>query len=138
MALLNWTSGFLTGNAGIDDQHRNLFDLINDFHFAYLGSRERDEVLSLLNALVRYAENHFQEEERLMSEAGYPELERHCRIHAGMFETIFELQEKFEAGAITADKEAVAFLRNWLTDHIATEDMAFGGFLSAGQEPPPA
>ncbi len=32
MALLNWKADYCTGNAKIDDDHRTLFERINDFH----------------------------------------------------------------------------------------------------------
>lgn len=136
MALLNWSRDYQLGHAVIDAEHRRLFDLINDFHYLFLASRDTREVLRLLNALVLYSETHFRHEEQLMSEADYPELAAHRDIHARLFETIFALQEKFEAGAVKAESEAVAFLRTWLTDHIAEEDKAFGRFLAGRHESP--
>ncbi len=136
MALLNWSRDFQLGHAVVDAEHRRLFDLINDFHFSFMASRDLGEVRRLLNALVRYAETHFRHEEHLMAAAGYPDLERHRDIHAGLFETIFALQEKFEAGAVKMESEAVAFLRTWLTDHITEEDKAFGRFLAGRHASP--
>lgn len=136
MALLNWSRDYQLGHPVIDAEHRHLFDLINDFHYFFLASRDTREVLRLLTALVRYSESHFRHEEELMFEAGYPRLAAHRDIHATLFETIFALQEKFEAGVVKAESETVAFLRTWLTDHIAEEDKAFGRFLAARLEPP--
>jgi hemerythrin len=136
MALLNWSRDYQLGHAVVDAEHRRLFDLINDFHYSFLTSRDLGEVRRLLNALVRYSETHFRNEEQLMAEAGYPDLERHKEIHAGLFETIFVLQEKLEAGAVKMESETVAFLRTWLTEHITEEDKAFGRFLAGQHESP--
>jgi hemerythrin len=130
MALLNWNRGYLTGNTRIDSDHQHLFDLINSFHYAFIQNRDRLGILRILNGLVRYAEEHFQREEAMMADRGYPELEAHQRIHADLFETIFQLQTKLEEASVKMEKETVDFLRHWLTDHIAEHDTAFARFLA--------
>jgi hemerythrin len=130
MALLNWNDSYRIGDAVIDGEHCRLFDMINDFHFTFSQNRDRRDILKVLNELVRYAEEHFRHEEQIMSERGYPELERHQDIHSGLFETLFALQAKLEKGTIGIEQEAVAFLRIWLTDHIVEEDKALGRFLA--------
>lgn len=95
-----------------------------------MQNRDRRAILKLLNELVRYAEEHFHHEGAIMAERGYPDLERHSEIHAGLFETLFSLQAKLERGSIGMEQETVGFLRTWLTDHIAEEDRALGKFLA--------
>lgn len=45
-------------------------------------------------------------------------------------ESIFVLQARLEEASIKFEKETIAFLGTWLTDHIAEEDRAFGRFLT--------
>ncbi|MBI4989058.1 MAG: hemerythrin family protein [Rhodocyclales bacterium] len=130
MALLNWNRGYLTGNARIDSDHQHLFELINSFHYAFIQNRDRTDILRILNGLVQYAEEHFQREETMMADRGYPKLEAHQRIHADLFETIFQLQAKLEEASVKMEKETVDFLRHWLTDHIAEHDTEFARFLA--------
>ena len=72
MALLNWKADYCTGNAKIDDDHCNLFERINDFHFAWQSSRDRKDIARVLNRLVEYAEEHFAREEEIMRASCYP------------------------------------------------------------------
>lgn len=130
VSLLNWNDSYRIGDAVIDGEHCRLFDLINDFHFTFSLNRDRRDILRVLNRLMRYAEEHFRHEEQIMAERGYPELERHRDIHAGLFETLFALQAKLEKKTIGMEQETVTFLRTWLTDHIAEDDRALGIFLS--------
>ena len=130
MALLNWKRDYLLGNAQIDSDHQHLFDLINSFHYEFVQNRDRAKILRLLNMLVKYCEEHFQREELMMAEKSYPGLDEHRQIHAGLFETIFELQSKLENDSIRMEKETIVFLRHWLTDHIAEHDTAFARFLA--------
>ena len=45
----------------------------------------------VLNQLIAYAQMHFQHEEVIMEEAGYPKLAERQQIHEDMIEKIFEL-----------------------------------------------
>ena len=80
MALLNWKADYCTGNVKIDDDHRTLFERINDFHYAWEHKRDRKDIARVLNRLVEYAEEHFAREEGIMHAAGYPGLARHQAI----------------------------------------------------------
>jgi len=132
VALLNWNDSYSLGNAQIDADHRRLFDLINDFHYAFILNHDRSEIARMLNALVRYSQEHFEREEHMMAERGYPGLEKHQAEHVALFETVFDLQGKFERRELRMEKETVDFLRRWLVDHIADHDSKFAQFLVHG------
>lgn len=132
MALLNWKSEYSVGNAQVDADHRHLFDLINEFHYAFTHNRDRRTIARVLNDLVKYSEEHFQREEQMMAATEYPQLDEHRRIHGDLIETVFQLQAKFEQNAVKLESETVEFLRRWLIDHIAEHDMKFGRFLIRG------
>lgn len=135
MALLNWKADYCTGNARIDDDHRALFDRINDFHYAWQQNRDRKDIARVLNRLVEYAEEHFAREEEIMRASAYPGLARHQAIHEALFEQIFVLQGHFEEGRIRIDRDAMDFLRAWMVDHIVGEDMKFSAYVERGKEP---
>lgn len=135
MSLLRWSDQYLVGDAVLDRQHRYLFDLINAFHDAFVERRERREVLRLLTQLIEYAESHFEEEERLMRESGYPALERHHAAHVRLYEQIFELNAKLEDRSLNPTYDTIAFLRNWLSDHILGNDLAIGAHLAQCPRP---
>lgn len=129
MSLVLWSDEYLVGDAQIDTQHRYLFDLINAFHDAFMANQSRKEVARLLNQLTDYAETHFQEEERLMHETGYPAAAQHHAIHEALYEQIYALNEKFEDRALNPTYETIAFLRTWLAEHILKSDIALGQYL---------
>jgi hemerythrin len=129
MALLKWTPEYRIGIGRIDDDHKYLFELINDFHCAQTQHRERKEIARILNRLAEYAEEHFAREEHIMREHGYPGVDRHEMVHAELFELLFVLQQHFEEGRIQIERDTIEFLRSWLVEHIAIEDMAFSRFM---------
>ena len=130
MALVRWDDKYLLGQEQVDAEHRSLFDLINDFYDAYMEDRDRNRVLALFNRLVDYAQKHFTNEERLMVEAGYPDLDAHRQHHERLFEQIFRLNERLQDRAINPEHDTVKFLRNWLGDHIVHDDLVFGAHLA--------
>lgn len=133
MKLLSWNDDYSVGIEAIDNDHKALFRLINEFYDAFQESRKRSHLTPLLIQLVRYAEEHFQREERIMAQHVYPEREQHHEIHERLYETIFELNKRLESDPLPLDRDAVAFLKHWLVDHILLEDKKLGAFLAARQ-----
>lgn len=130
MKLLSWQNDYSIGNETIDNDHKALFQLINEFYDAFIELRKRSDLRIILIQLVQYAEEHFQREERFMEQHAYPETERHHQIHNAMYETIFELNRRLESDPLPMDREAVIFLKHWLTDHILQEDKKVQAFMA--------
>lgn len=129
MAFLSWNKQYLIGEVTIDEQHQELFRLINDFHSQWLAQQDRKEIARILNQLVAYAEMHFQHEEIIMRATEYPLLETHHQEHEKMFETIFKLNRSFESGDLHLEQDTLRFIKNWLTEHIVHNDYLFRDFL---------
>jgi hemerythrin-like metal-binding protein len=129
MTFMSWRSQYAVGVTLIDTEHHKLFDLINEFHEACARGEGRKEIQHLLNRLVAYAEEHFQHEEALMAQHGFPDLERHRTLHADLVTSVFEINEKFSADPARASAETLQFVHRWLQDHILHEDMVIADFL---------
>lgn len=139
MAFLSWRRDYEVGVAQIDAEHRGLFDLVNEFHDARARGDAARETAKVLNRLVAYAEEHFQHEEKLMSDSGYPRLEAHRALHSDLVSSVFAINERLEADAGRASTEILPFLRNWLVEHIVKNDVDIGEFLrrkARGSAPP--
>lgn len=129
MALLSWNDQYLIGQATIDDEHKMLFRLINDFHTHWSENRDRRDIARVLNQLIQYGELHFQDEERIMAQEGYPELESHRRIHEKLIDEIFKLNEELADQSRLLERDMTKFLKQWLVDHIVHNDYEFRNFL---------
>ena len=141
MALLSWSKQYLIGNEIIDAEHEELFNLINNFHTAWVKAHNRQDIARILNQLITYAQMHFQDEERIMAEAGYPALAQHQQIHEAMIDTIFQLQQSYEEGNLHLEMDTMKFVKTWMVGHILENDYAFRDFLarkkSTGEAPAP-
>ncbi|MBE0619837.1 MAG: hemerythrin family protein [Burkholderiales bacterium] len=129
MKLLSWRASYQVGVDLIDTEHKYLFKLINEFHDSYAAGNTHKQLLLVLNRLVAYAEEHFQHEETLMQEIGYPRLARQEGMHQKLFSSIFELNEKLSVTDAKVDAETLRFLKYWMLEHILKEDMDIGDFM---------
>ena len=129
MAFLSWRKDYELGVEQIDTEHHRLFDMVNEFHETYSSSDRHKEIPHLLNRLVVYAEEHFQHEEKLMSQNGYPLLEKHREQHGDLVTAIFAINERLASDPAKASAETLQFVKKWLQDHILKDDMDIADFL---------
>lgn len=132
MSWVVWRKEYKVGVPLIDQDHQNLFELINAFHDSFEQRRTQQELLQVLNNLVTYAEEHFQREEFTMAAHGYPLLEEHQQLHEQLYDRIYVLNERLQNDPRPAEEETIVFLKDWLTDHILQHDFAFAEFVRKG------
>jgi len=129
MSLVRWEDKYLVGDEVIDNDHKALFALINEFYDAFQETRRRSNLVVILRKLVKYAEAHFQREEAIMDACGYMLLGEHQILHTKLYETIYALNERLDSDPTPLDRATITFLKNWLIDHVVTEDSKVGEFL---------
>jgi len=129
MSWISWKEDYLIGVETLDNDHKTLFGLINEFHDAFQQSRQRRDLVNILNRLVAYAEEHFDREEAAMKSHDYPETDNHHLLHEELFDTIFALNTRIETDSLPLDREIIAFLKHWLSSHILEHDLQFAYFI---------
>lgn len=77
MAYFEWANDMVIDNGPIDEDHRKLVDLVNELHTATSQGRGQEVVDKLLTQLIADTEEHLREEERVMEQAKFTNLERH-------------------------------------------------------------
>ena len=137
--MLAWDPSLAIGVAEIDDQHRSLVEKAAQFDAAVRAGESSRTLQELFDFLARYAQEHFEAEERLMREAGYPRLASHMLEHAEFRRRLATLLPHWESeGDSTSLLMAVSgFLIRWLREHIASSDRAIGEYLRTRPTQPP-
>ena len=130
----SWQSSMKVGIEVVDDDHRQLFALIQEFTAAaesnggMVDAEQMGEILSRLDA---YVKEHFAREELLQVEAGFDGYEENKRQHDELTQTLAVFMEKFRSGgsgeAKMATEKMKAFLGVWLSQHILKTDMKMRG-----------
>lgn len=128
--LVEWSDRLAVGVREIDEQHKRLVDLINDFSDAMYSGNGKHVLGAALMALEEYASHHFHTEERLMERHGYAESAEHKHGHALFSATIRRLRHRFDSGHAEIAVEVLFFLREWLVTHILKADRELGRAVS--------
>ncbi len=122
---MKWSDEFATGLERIDEQHRMLFKIAEDFRLALdEGGGERTYPL-LLEVLYEYARAHFQFEETCMEKYACPLAETNREAHAGFIRMLADYRQRLDSiGFRSADAHAlVSGLDRWLSNHICRIDI---------------
>ena len=128
---VRWDERLSVGNTLLDSQHQHLLAQCNLIAECIVDNSEQGNAQfhDILNALVRYAQEHFKTEETLMAQGGYPDLEAHKREHAEFEERLAEFLSSASLGHL--DKAGLQRLLNdWLADHILRSDQLYRPYLT--------
>ncbi|SCX81161.1 bacteriohemerythrin [Desulfoluna spongiiphila] len=129
VSMLNWTDDMLVHIDEIDDQHRNLFLLINRLIIHKRNQGRREELMDLIRVLVAFAQTHFRTEDHHMAETSYPLAMVHSKEHLKFTERIKEFATDYEKGVEDLSDKMLSFLRVWWTTHVAGSDKKFATYL---------
>lgn len=130
---VEWSSELATGIEDIDQQHKRLIELYNNFEEAADQNKGRRHLDALLDNLVTYTAEHFTFEESYLEEQGYPELESHRRTHRQLSRKLERLCIEHRVNRRRVTGEVRRFLASWLTQHILKHDMEYMPWVSGGR-----
>jgi hemerythrin len=129
--LIDWNGELEMGIHEIDEQHRMLVDILNEFYDAIRHQKGSQKAGSILERLADYTRIHFAVEESMMRLLDYHDYQEHKRLHDELIETLKELTIKFASGRRSVNFELIHFLKLWLTKHIQESDMDYTGYFLA-------
>ncbi|MDR2579611.1 MAG: bacteriohemerythrin [Fibromonadaceae bacterium] len=126
-----WLNSMSVGDATIDEQHKQLIKIMNEFMEACKNNKGMHELEESLNFLVDYTVKHFTMEESIQIKRHYPGYAEHKKIHEAFKLKVADIVGKFKKeGPTPAMVSAFNFeVGNWVMDHIAKEDRKVGDFF---------
>ena len=129
MSLITWKAEYSVGNAGIDQEHRELIDTINGLHEDLLQAASADSVVESLGEIYANVAAHFALEERLMRDAGYEEYGSHKEDHEVLLDQITEIIDLLEMKGVYDEQALSSTLDSWFSEHFRTHDALLHGRL---------
>ena len=136
MPLITWDDSIALNISEIDNQHKQLVNIINEMFDAMKDTRGIDVIDDILKRLVDYTDYHFVTEERYFDQFRYSESEHHKEEHRYLVEQVDEFKKAFDEGKIKrADSDSVLtvdlwkLLKNWLMNHIKTSDKKYASLF---------
>ena len=125
MSIMKWSDDLSVQVSEIDQQHQRLIELINKLHEAMLAKQGKQIVSQILDELAAYTVYHFQAEEKYMQQFKYPAYLGHKKEHEGFVHEVEKFQKDYETGKLGLSLEIMAFLRDWVTNHIKGTDKQY-------------
>jgi hemerythrin len=128
-----WTADFETGIAIVDEQHQGLVTSVNKLVAAVIEGEGAGQVafMNSLQSFLDYAAVHFETEERIMEQAGYPKIEEHKKIHKEFAESFLSIQQLLIDKRELPTIQTAYFLVDWVNHHILVEDKKMATFVKA-------
>jgi len=128
------------GIAEINKQHLRLASYAVEFSIIVdeLSTREPTNqdwrrIDALFTKIMRFVATHFEEEEALMQEHGYPDFPAHKKLHDKFTAEMVKMQGEINNRNIKFKKKMSSLLWDWLYNHINTVDYQYRDFfLSKG------
>lgn len=126
---VQWRDEYSVGITHIDNDHKKLISLLNQFSIAYDYAMSETFEKEALEELISYTKYHFEREEKLMSENDYPDFEAHKAQHEQMIAQVDEFVQLYNEKGHDALNEIVEFLTCWLINHINGTDKQYSEHL---------
>lgn len=130
MAVIRWRDTYETGVAAVDTEHRKLVELIEAMHTSIRDKEPKETVAQVIKELVEYTQDHFKNEETLMQNVQYPEIDEHKVEHQILIEEVAVYKERLLDSFPEVRQDFYRFLREWLINHILESDKKFGAYVS--------
>lgn len=118
---IKWKKSFSTDVVSVDNEHRALIDALSQFADQHHNSPSNFDVVQALDLIATEAIKHFEHEEQVMFNIGYPRYVSHKEKHEWLIADISKRRQEMETNSEDFD-EILKYLKYWLMRHLASED----------------
>ncbi|AMK79018.1 MULTISPECIES: bacteriohemerythrin [Methylomonas] len=130
MTIFETTIPLSVGYDLIDNDHGIFIDLVNQ-----LDKANNTDFPGLFKQLYEHTEEHFESENRLMAQFGFPAETEHKGEHQRVLGEFKQFKTRIDKGLITFGRSFVRErLPQWFVLHITTMDSALSAHIKMHQE----
>lgn len=127
--LFEWKEKYSCGISSIDDQHKIIFNLINELYDSIQNRKGEGIIKKVFVDLMQYANYHFNLEFELFQLYKYQDEEKHIEEHKVFIQKIESMMIHNYLTEKDNLKEALVFLVDWFSNHILKTDMEYCNFF---------
>lgn len=121
---IEWDERYSLGNERIDLQHQELLRLAG----VAISAQDKASYQLAVMQLYRHFRIHFSEEESLMREVGYPDVNEHGKLHLAMITRLNEISETIAQGHW--DRDVISnFMKECVVMHILKDDFKVATYI---------
>lgn len=129
MKKILWDKSFSVGVEVLDQQHKQIVEIINRLIDEPREGFGPDEVARILDDLAKFVHYHFQTEEQLLADHGYEDLRTQQAEHKEFRVELADLCMGSMRNHTIVPINALLYLKEWWVDHILVKDMKYRPFL---------
>jgi hemerythrin-like metal-binding protein len=130
MKVYEWSQKLSLKIKMIDQAHKKIYDMINELSEKLYEATSEEDLGETLNTLADYIIQHFDIEDEMLEKYEYPKFEEHRAEHNIFRTKIKALLTIYFDGRYALSIDTIHFLRDWLTTHIKTSDMAYATYIN--------
>ncbi|MDH8678984.1 bacteriohemerythrin [Fusibacter bizertensis] len=129
--MLKESEKYMYGVFEIDSEHSELIARAEKLMASYQNGEAEAEILKLFEYLSAYVLVHFRNEEKLLGDYGYPELDAHKELHREFKQDVMNLQDDIKENGLTLNSrlKLTHLTTEWIDHHIGTEDKKIANFI---------
>ena len=135
---VQWKDQFAIDGGVIDDDHKTLFGLVNEFNESIPSLESPGQMLSILASIKKHTQTHFPREEKLQQILDFPFCEEHQKEHEALVEKLNGLIKKVmqtnEDHVLDVAVEIGSFLQEWITGHVIESDLPLKSLVDRKRE----
>jgi hemerythrin-like metal-binding protein len=126
-----WKEAYSVNIAELDQQHRQLFAIVNELDQALQTGDGGSAVAAVLQKLLDNALIHFAAEESLMEQHAFPGLSTHRAQHEMFRQKMADFLEDHKAAKPGVPVALMFFMQTWLKQHVLKTDKQYSAYLNA-------
>jgi hemerythrin len=128
-----WDKSLEVGYEPIDNQHKQLFQAVNDLIANCSGAQSGDQLKKSMDFLNSYTIKHFFDEEQIQQKYKYPDFPNHKKLHDDFKEVVKNFSHRLilEGASKELIDEVQKNIYNWLVNHIKIQDKKLGLHLKS-------
>ena len=130
MSFFDWQPEYCINVAIVDEQHQQIYAMAKVLYAALFDGVKTSEPEKLFPRIIEHTAHHFQTENKLMVDNGYPGFALHAKRHEQIIRALTEFLSFYETKGMTPKKEVGIFLKDWVMTHILTDDRRLGTYLN--------
>lgn len=127
---LTWSHECIVGVEAMDDQHGILMDTLNELRLMLVRGANHRDVCMQLERLIDFTQMHFQSEEQLLLQHGFPGAEDHTQAHHQLLRRLYAALEHVNHDESVHLGSVLEFLPAWYLDHVEKLDQPYGTWLN--------
>lgn len=129
--VIKWKKSFSTELVAIDEEHRELVDVLNNFATLYHENPKNVDVIETFDLIASEAIKHFRHEEIMMYNMRYPRYKSHKSKHEDLIADISRRKEELSQDINKLNfEEVIKYLKYWLLRHLVSEDTHLRRYLN--------